>query len=134
MRGYAGVVFILVLLVLPCAYAADPAVTGKSGQGINGTEFDARGIDIANNSILHQYVVTPTLVDIRVEVSGTSFPGPKGEMAAGPRTIGFAADPGSLLVIILGIIAVSAGVLYLKKRRPEEPAGEDDEEPDEKIG
>ncbi|WP_292348810.1 MULTISPECIES: hypothetical protein [unclassified Methanoregula] len=55
-------------------------------------------------------------------------------MAAGPRTIGFAADPGSLLVIILGIIAVSAGVLYLKKRRPEEPAGEDDEEPDEKIG
>lgn len=134
MRRDAEVVFILVMLVLPCAYAADPAVTGNSGQGINGTEFDARGIDLANNSIPHQYGVTPARVDIKVEVSGTSFPGPKGEMAAGPRTIGFTADPGSLLVILLGIIGVSAGFLYLIKRRPEEPADEDDGEPDEKRG
>jgi hypothetical protein len=68
-----------------------------------------------------------------VEVSDTLLPGPKGEMAAGPRTIGFSADPVSLAILVVAIIAGAAGVGYLVKRKPEEEEEEEvEEEGDEK--
>jgi len=130
MKGYV-VVFILVLMVLQCADAVDPVIAGGSRLYPDSIEFNARGVDISNTTIPPQYIATPTLVDMNVEVSAHSFPGPKGEMAAGPRRIGFTTDPGSLLIIIIGIISVSAGFLFLKERRQEEPGDDDAGETDE---
>jgi hypothetical protein len=120
----------LVFLVLPFAGAADP-VPGFGGQGVAGTEFNGTGTDIANSTLPSRYAVTPAPIDVRVEVSAASLPGPKGEMAAGPRSIGFAADPGSLVIAILGVMAVTAGFLYLKRRRADQGGKLDPEEPEE---
>jgi hypothetical protein len=51
----------------------------------------------------------------------------KGEMAAGPRTIGISAGPVSLAILIVAIITGAAGVGYLVRRKPEETEDEEEE-------
>jgi uncharacterized membrane protein len=53
-------------------------------------------------------------------MSDTLLPAPKGEMEAGPRTIGFSFDPVFLVIVIIAIVAGAAGVWYLMKRKPDE--------------
>jgi hypothetical protein len=121
-RRYAAVVFIIVSLAVPLAGAAGPNGTRQAGPELNIT-----GVDIANHSIPSRYGILPTLIDVKVEISETSLPGPKGEMAVGPRTIGFSVDPVSLAILVVAIIAVVSGVWYLIRRKPEETEEEDDE-------
>jgi hypothetical protein len=132
-RGDTAVLFILVSLAVICPGipATSPAVSGDTRQAwrVNASpELNAFGTDITNHSIPSRYEVSPTLIDIRVEVSDTSLPGPKGEMAAGPRTIGFSADPVSLMILIFAIVAIAAGIWYVVRRKPEEVEVDGDEE------
>lgn len=122
MRRYAAVLFILIFLAVPVASAAVPEDTRQAWPIVTSPELNATGINITNHSIPSRYGISPTLIDVRVEVSDTSLPGPKGEMAAGPRTIGFTTDPISLAILIAAIIAGAAGVGYLVKRKPDEKA------------
>ncbi|MGB9176087.1 MAG: hypothetical protein WCB46_05050 [Methanoregula sp.] len=131
MRKYAAVVFILVSLTLPFAGAAGPDDARQAGPFVTSHELNVTGADIANHTIPPRYGISPTLIDIRVEISDTALPGPKGEMAAGPRTIGFATDPIPLVILIAAIIAGAAGVWYLVKKRPEEVMEKEVEEGDE---
>jgi hypothetical protein len=123
-RRYAAGVFILVSLMVSFAGAAVPEDTRQAWPIVTSPELNATGINITNHSIPARYEISPTLIDVRVEVSGTLLPGPKGEMAAGPRTIGFTTDPITLALLVLAIIAGAAGVWYLVKRKPEEPEDE----------
>jgi hypothetical protein len=125
-RRYAAGVFILVSLMVSFAGAAVPEDTRQEWPIVTSPELNATGINITNHSIPARYEISPTLIDVRVEVSGTLLPGPKGEMAAGPRTIGFTTDPISLALLVLAIIAGAAGVWYLVKRKPEEPDDENE--------
>lgn len=125
-RRYAAGVFILVSLMVSFAGAAVPEDTRQAWPIVTSPELNATGINITNHSIPARYEISPTLIDVRVEVSGTLLPGPKGEMAAGPRTIGFTTDPISLALLVLAIIAGAAGVWYLVKRKPEEPEDENE--------
>ena len=109
------------------AGAAVPADTRQAGPIVTGPDLNITGVDGTNHSIPSRYGIPPTLIDFKVEISETSLPGPKGEMAAGPRTIGFSADPVSLVILVVAIVAGAAGVGYLAKRRPEEPEDGDDE-------
>jgi hypothetical protein len=132
-RGGTAVLFILISLAVICPgiSATSPAVPADTRQAwiVNaGPELNASGTDMKNHSIPARYEVSPTLIDIRVEVSDTSLPGPKGEMAAGPRTIGFSADPVSLVILIFAIVAIAAGIWYVVRRKPEEVEGDGDEE------
>lgn len=108
------------------AGAAVPEDTRQAWPIVTSPELNATGINITNHSIPARYEISPTLIDVRVEVSGTLLPGPKGEMAAGPRTIGFTTDPITLALLVLAIIAGAAGVWYLVKRKPEEPDDENE--------
>jgi hypothetical protein len=125
-RRYAAGVFILVSLMVSFAGAAVPEDTRQAWPIVTSPELNATGINITNHSIPARYEISPTLIDVRVEVSGTLLPGPKGEMAAGPRTIGFTTDPITLALLVLAIIAGAAGVWYLVKRKPEEPDDENE--------
>jgi len=97
--------------------------------GITGTrpELNITGADIANQSIPSRYGIPPTLIDVKVEISDTPLPGPKGEMAAGPRTIGFTADPIALVILVTAIVALSAGAWYLVRRNAEDTKDDDEE-------
>ena len=126
MRTVAAVLIILVSLALPVASAAVPADNGQAWPIIASPELNVTDANITNHTIPSRYEMSLTLFDVKVEVSDTSLPGPKGEMAAGPRSIGFSADPLSLAILVIAIVAVAAGIWYLMKRKPEEPEEKDE--------
>jgi len=119
-RRYAAVLFILILFAGVVASATDPDGGRQEVLVAADPDLNMTGVDIANNSVPSQYAIQPTPIDLKVELSDTSLPAAKGEMASGPRTIGFTADPISLALIIAGISAGIAGFWYLAKRRPDE--------------
>ena len=122
----ATVVLILLYLAVPLTCAAVPDNTRQAGLVVTAPELNVTGADSANHTIPARYGISPTMIDVKVELSDTSLPGPKGEMAAGPRTIGFSADPGSLAILIVAVIGSIAGIGYLVRRNPEGPEEEDE--------
>jgi hypothetical protein len=121
-RRYTAVFFILISLAVPFTGAVVPADIRPAGPIVTGTEINVTGVDIVNQTIPPRYAIQPTPVNIEVKVSDTLLPGPKGEMAAGPRTIGLL----SLLILVIAIVTASAGIWYLAKKKPD-GAEEDDE-------
>jgi hypothetical protein len=85
-----------------------------------GPDFNLSGVDPANSAIPAQYHATPEHVRVEVTISDPLIPGPKGEMQAGPRTVGFAANPVTLLILAVVILAGVAGFWFLSRMRPEE--------------
>jgi hypothetical protein len=122
----AAILFILILLGVPIASAIVPGDTRQSWPIITSPELNVTGIAIANHTIPSGYGLPPAIIHIEVTISETLLPALKGEMAAGPRTIGLSAGPVSLAILIVTIIAGAAGVWYLVRRKPEET--EDEEE------
>jgi hypothetical protein len=122
MRTAADVIIILVSLALPVASAAVPADTRQAWPVVASPELNVTGgANITNHTIPSRYEMSPTPINVKVEISDTSLPGPKGEMAAGPRSIGFSADPLSLAILVIAIVTVAAGMWYMVKRKPDEP-------------
>jgi hypothetical protein len=130
-RGKTGFKILSLLatvgLIVPWIIAAAPGVH-DGGPIATGTDFNLSGIDPVNSTMPARYQVTPDPVRIEVTISDTLIPGPKGEMQAGPRTVGFAADPVTLLILVVAILAGAAVVWYLAGRRPEEPEERAEEE------
>lgn len=117
----AGFIVPGIIAVVPWGHDGGPIATGP--------DFNLSGVDPVNSTIPAKYQATPEPIRIEVTVSDTLIPGPKGEMQAGPRTVGFAADPVTLLILTVAILAGAAGFWYLVKRRPEET-----DDKDEKTG
>jgi hypothetical protein len=130
-RGKNGFVILALLAaaghIVPGIVAAVP-VGHDGGPIATGPDFNLSGVDLVNSTIPAKYQATPEPVRVEVTISDTLIPGPKGEMQAGPRTIGFAADPGFLLILAVAILAGAAGLWYLARRRPEEPEERAEEE------
>jgi hypothetical protein len=120
MLAAAGIIVPGIVAAVPDGHDGGPIVTGPG--------FNLSSVDTVNSTIPAKYQATPEPVIIGVAVSDTLIPGPKGEMQAGPRTIGFAADPVVLLVLAVAILAGVSGFWYLARRRPEEPEQSTEEE------
>jgi hypothetical protein len=103
--------------VFPGGHDAWPIITAP--------DLNASGIDMANSTMPAKYQTSPVPIRIEVTISETLIPGPKGEMAAGPRTIGFSADPLLLTILVVAVVAIAAGIWYAVRRKPEEPDDED---------
>jgi len=114
-------------LIVPGMVAVVP-IGNDGGPIATGPDFNMSGVDPVNSTIPAKYQATPEPVRVEVTVSDTLIPGPKGEMQAGPRAIGFAADSVTLLVLVVAILTGTAGVWYLARRRPEEPEESTEEE------
>ena len=130
-KGKNGFVILALLaavgLIVPGIIAAAP--DGRDGRPIaTGPDFNLSGVDPVNSTIPAKYQATPEPVRVEVTISDTLIPGPKGEMQAGPRTIGFAADPVVVLILAVAILAGAAGFWYLARMRPEEPEESAEEE------
>jgi hypothetical protein len=130
-RGNNGIIILVLLavagLIVPGIIAAAP--DGRDGWPIaTGPGFNLSGVDPVNSTIPAKYQATPEPVRVEVTISDTLIPGPKGEMQAGPRTIGFSADPVVLLILAVAILAGAAGFSYLARMRPEEHEQSTEEE------
>jgi hypothetical protein len=113
----AGLLVPTIGAVLPGGPDTWPIVTAP--------DLNISGSDGANRSMPAKYQTSPVPIRIEVMLSETLIPGPKGEMAAGPRSIGFSADPLSLAILIVAVLVVAAGTWFMARRKPEEPGEED---------
>jgi hypothetical protein len=123
--SHGWVVFILVVtltgagLVVPAMNAALP---GNSPD----TTITIAILNVTNASLpgpanAPEFRQTPEPVQVRVTVSETALPAPKGEMAAGPRAIGVSLDPLVLATGVLALVVAGTGVLlYTRRKRDEE--------------
>lgn len=111
----------LVSLVVPAISAAmaddppriTPFVTYPDITVTNGT--------LTSHTYPSEFLLTPTPLKVQVELPRTALPAPKGEMAVGPKAIGFSTDPAFIAIAILIVAAVAAGIGYfLKQKRDEE--------------
>jgi hypothetical protein len=84
---------------------------------------EARDLNITNASlpnetIISQYPITPTPIKIGIMYEGTDAEA-KGEMGAGPRTIGVSLSFGAFDVVLITIVVVVScfGYLIWRKRK-----------------
>jgi len=111
-------IFMLAGLCLPPAGAAVPSAQ-ETGPVVTVQEFNVTNASLANATIPEQYLATPTPLEIGVSTNDTNLGGPKGEMSAVPRTIGFSITPELIAAIIIVILALGAGAWYILKRKRE---------------
>ena len=107
-------------LAVPLTSAAVMGNNSPVPQYGTGPNLNVTGAAIANHSMPAQYAITPTPIRIEVGISETLLPAPKGEMAAGPLSIGFSFEPVTLVVLVLVVAAVSAGMWYMIRQKPDE--------------
>jgi hypothetical protein len=124
-RASNAVFFILVSvtvlwLAVPLTSAAVPGNNSLVPPYGTGPDLNVTAGALANHTMPAQYAITPTLIRIEVRISETALPAAKGEMAVGPRSIGFSFEPVTLVVLVLVVAAVSAGMWYMIRRRPYE--------------
>lgn len=115
------ILFLLAVLFMGAVIVEEPR---QAGPVVSGPELNMTGVNVTNYSIPARYGIQPTRIDIWVGISEISLPVAKGEMAAGPRTIGFAVDPKTLLFGVVAIITGAAVIWYLEREPPEEPEDE----------
>lgn len=104
-------------LFITAASAAVPAGGGQGQALVTTTELNVTNASLANATIPAQYQATPTLLQVGVSTKDSSLDGPKGEMAAVPRTIGFSTTPETIAIVIIGIAAIGLGAWYSLKRK-----------------
>jgi hypothetical protein len=111
------IALVLVSLVIPVISGAATGVTPQITPFITYSDIVVTNGSLTNHAFPSGYQVTPTLLKVQVELPETALPAPKGEMAGGPRSIGFSADPVYLVIIILVVAAAAAGIGYFLKRK-----------------
>jgi hypothetical protein len=110
----------LVSPVIPVISAAVPGVTSQVSPFITYPDLNVTNGSVTNLTPPSEYRMTPTLLQVQVELPDTALPAPKGEMAAGPRAIGFSTDPVSLAIVVLIVAALAAGTWYFLIRKRDE--------------
>ena len=108
---------ILVLLAVTASGNAAASSDNRTGPVITPPDLMINGTDVANLTLPARYDTNPIPVRVEVAVPDTLIPGPKGEMQAGPRSIGFALSPALLVIIALAVVLFVAGSCLILTRK-----------------
>jgi hypothetical protein len=104
-------------LCMPVTSAAVPAGDGQGHALVTTAALNVTNASLANATIPAQYQVTPTLIRVGISTNDAALTGPKGEMVAVPRTIGFSLGPEMLAIVIIMIVAIGIGAWYSLKQK-----------------
>ena len=107
-------------LCISATGAAVPDGEGQPNAPVTTAELNVTNISLANVTIPDKYLATPAPIWIGISTNDTAVDGPKGEMAAVPRTIGFSISPATLAIVIIVIAAGGISAWQLMKRRRDE--------------
>jgi hypothetical protein len=117
-----GIIFIVFLTGV---WLAVPIISAAGGNNpaipVTTPDLNVSGTTYINGTLPARYAVTPAPIRIGVRLSETLLSAAKGEMAAGPRSIGFSIDPSVLTLAVIIVTGVSAVLWYLVRRRPDGP-------------
>lgn len=103
--------------VFPGGHDTGPIITPPD-LNVSSTNFTNRTLPTD-----HQIIQKPFRVEITI--SDTLIPGPKGEMQAGPRSIGFPLSPEFVVTFVLAVVVIGAGYWYTLKRKPDQGGAEE---------
>ncbi len=134
MRMYKTCI-ILVLLAVTASGNAATAPDNRTGPVITPLDLIVNGTDVGNLTVPAKYGTNPIPVRVEVTVPDNLIPGPKGEMQAGPRSIGFTLSPALLVIIALAVVLFAAGSwLILTRKSTDEEAEQTGEDGLEREG
>lgn len=123
---------ILVFLAFTAFGNGAASSDNRTGPVITQPDLTVNGTDVVNLTLPARYHIDPIQVRVEVTVADTVIPGPKGEMQAGPRSIGFTLSPALLVIIALAVVLFTAGSWLIMKRKSAdedaEQTGEDGSE------
>lgn len=113
------------LLILTILMTAVLVPAGAGTPGLRDLPFTPQEIHTGNATLpdpsqLPEYQLTPEPVRIHADLDESSLPVSKGEMAGGPRTIGFTLDPVLLAAGIIVFMACGICALCLLRREAED--------------
>lgn len=112
--------------LFPASGAVFPGGQYQTGPVVTSPELNRSDSDIANHSIPYGYQTSPEAIRVEVTISDTLIPGPKGEMQAGPRSIGLTLSPALLLVFFASVL-LGAGTWFILKKKPADQPAEESE-------
>ena len=105
---------------MPATSAVVPAGDRQAHPLVTTGDLNVTNVSLANATFPAKYQVTPSLIQVGISTDDSALDGPKGEMAAVPRTIGFSTSPESLVIVIIVIVAIGLGAWYVLKQKQDE--------------
>jgi hypothetical protein len=101
------------------ASSASPDTNDRIPGLTESRDLNVTNASLPNETIISRFPITPTPIKIGIMYEGTLAEA-KGEMAAGPRTIGVSLSPVAFVVVLIAAVAVVAGIGYLMWRKRKE--------------
>jgi hypothetical protein len=99
--------------------SASPYINDQIPGFAEARDLNVTNASLPNETIISQYPITPTPIKIGIMYEGTDAE-TKGEMAAGPRTIGVSLSPGAFVIVLIAIVTVVSCFGYLMWRKRKE--------------
>ncbi len=110
---------VVALVVCISASSASPYMNDQIPGFAEARDLNVTHASLPNETIISKYPITPTPIKIGIMYEGTVAEA-KGEMAAGPRTIGVSLSPGTFVVVLIAVVAVVTSIGYLMWRKRKE--------------
>lgn len=111
----------VVFLAFACMSPAGAAEPGETGPFFTPVEINTTNTSLDPSALPPEFRETREQVVVSAELNETVLPAPKGEMAAGPRSIGFSFDPLVIAAAAIAVVVIGAGIVwYWRKNRGRE--------------
>jgi hypothetical protein len=119
LRGIYVIASVVALVVCISVSSASPYMNDQIPGFAESLDLNVTNASLPNETIISKYPITPTPIKIGIMYEGTVAEA-KGEMAAGPRTIGVSLSPGTFVVVLIAVVAVVTSIGYLMWRKRKE--------------
>jgi len=115
---------VLIILFTGTAVALQ---AGGAGSNYTPPDLNVSGRDTANMTVPGEFRTVQEPIRVEITITDTRIPGPRGEMQAGPRSIGFTLSP-VLIVIIILVIALGTLIRHIVIRHTVDDNSEGEKE------